>query len=396
MLTSVEYLEEEKEIYKLPERVAGKPMMRWGHKLMDKAIPGGVPIHSPGFHLIQGPSGSRKTTFVLNKIMDMHLSPGLPNGFKTFWWSVEQFMTQEHIFSMLQAMLATKVIIYNRFHPESNWNYLLGLFGSTVSSEIVSSISSAQYFQECLYIKERVYWLFSDGSVIPHESTGIPNPIAAIRETGRDAVMTAQFIKSMHRWPKDYTLTSEMLNGYRVANYCMMTMDIQAFGSSEHPIGEIRDARSFPSDNLDLSQKVWLDLAREVGGNCQFVIDHVTAFETGGSDYEKQKAFKPCLKQIVSEYPILLWVIIQDGVGNQRDYERYGRVYGSSGGDVLKQESTVNWRKRFYDRENHLYWDILDRPEKTRIGDHPSLAFMLAPYSGAYIGEAQLASKVLL
>lgn len=395
MLTAREYLDEEKEMYKLPPALAKLPPIRWGHSLMDRAIPGGIPIHSPGFHLIQGPSGARKTTFVLNKVMDMHLSTSIPKGFTTFWWSVEQFMTQEHVFSMLQAMLATKIIIYNRFHPESNWNYLLGLFGPDFSPEFVSSMSVSQYFEECFLVKERVHWLFSDGGIIPHEAMGTPDPIVAIREIGKDAVMTAQFIKSMHRWPKDYTLTPEMLNGYRVANHCLMTMRVKVFGSSEHANEDLRELRSFPSDNLNLSQQKWMELAKYANGNCQFVIDHVTAFETGGSDYEKQRAFKPFLKRIVAEYPILFWVIIQDGVGNQRDYERYGRVLGSSGGDVLKQESTVNWRKRFYDREKHLYWDVLERPEKTRIGDHPSLAFMLAPYSGAYIGEAQLASKVI-
>lgn len=390
MLTSSQYVEEECEIYKLPENLRVTHPVRFGHRLMDQAIPGGVSPYSPGFYLVQGPMGSRKTTFVLNMMINIHFSPHLPENFTTFWWNVESLMSQEHVQSMLRAMISTKIIIYKRYNPEYTWERILGEFhpDRLVRGKDYDNV----YSSICTCIKDRVGDLILNNSVFPKNLD--PNEI--VWPLKRDAVLSAQFIKSSIRFADDYTMSRDMHFAHMAAGYCMAAINFVTEGVSEHHKKDERKRRAFRTNDLDLSGKTWLKLAESVDGNCQFVIDHTTAFEIPGvSEYDKQRSTKPYLKAVIDEYPLLFWVVIQDGVGNQRDFERYGYVLGAAGGDVLGQEVNANWRKLRYDREKSLYWDVLQRPIKTRIGDHPAVAFMMAPISGAYIGEAQLASDVM-
>lgn len=389
MLSSREYVGEESEIYKLPEDLGVTHPIKFGHRIIDGAIPGGISPYSPGFYLVQGPMGSRKTTFVLNMIINMHFSPHLPKDFSTFWWNIESLMTQEQVQSMLRAMIATKIVVYKRFNPAYTWERILGEFHPNVRNP--DKDYSNEYDEISHGIKSEVSGLTLDNSRFPALD---PNEI--IWPIKRDAVLSAQFIKSSIRFTKDYTMSKDMMMGYLAAGFCMAVMDFYTEGTSEHSEKKVRNHRSFQSNNMELSGKRWLELAEAVNGNCQFVVDHVTAFELGGaSEYEKQRTLKPYLKSVIDEFPLLFWIVIQDGVGNQRDFERYGYVIGAAGGDPLGQEVNVNWRKLRYDREKSMYWDVLQRPMKTRVGDHPAVAFMLAPHSGAYIGEAQLASDVM-
>ena len=386
-------MKEENDIYKQTPGRETKEPIRFGHRRLDSAIPGGISVFSPGCHLVAGPSGSRKTTYVLNMIVNMLFSPHLPKGFKTYWWSIESLMTQEHVHSLLRSIIATRIVIYNKFDPMSSWERILGKFFSVTEDN--KKFKPDEFVEICLEIKERVWDVISDHSHIPTDINGIPDPAKAIWSLKRDVVQSAQFIKSSHRWSNNYTMTGDMFMGYLAAGYCMDAFAFYSEGTSEHSDKEIRAIRSFHSSNLDLSGERWLKDIEAVDGNCQLIIDHVTAFDSTESEYEKQRALKPKLKAIFDKYPLLIWVVIQDGVGNQRDLRQYGRTFGSMGGDVLRQEVNVNWRKRMYDDEKTPYWDVLERADKSRIGVHPALAFMLAPHSGAYIGEAQLASDVM-
>ena len=319
----------------------------------------------------------------------MFFSPHLPEGFRTYWWNVESLMTQEHIQSMLRSIIATKIVIYNKFNPHSSWEKILGEFYNSCNAP-----SQEEYSKVCSGIKVEVGRLISNHSFIPVDEHGIPDPGQAIWPFKRDAAQNAQFIKSSIRWPEEYTMPYDMYMGYLAAGYCMHAMDFISEGTSEYSDKKARDARAFKADDMEKSATQWLRLADEADGNCQFIIDHVTAFEMEGSEYEKQRAFKPCLKFVFEKYPILFWVVIQDGVGNQRDKQRYGYTMGSMGGDVLRQEVNLNWSKGRYDSDKSMYWDVLEKPVKSRIGVHPSLAFMMAPSSGAYIGEAQISRNV--
>lgn len=397
MLDSNTYFLEEAEIYKQTPGKETEAPVRFGHRELDKAIPGGVPIFTMGAHLVQGASGSRKTTFVLNMMLNMLFSPNLPKGFRTYWWSIESLMTQEHVMTLLRTMIATRIVTYKRFNYATSWELLLGDTHKDHKDYKEFKPGDVGRFREsCVGVKERVWSLISDHSVIPTDHLGSPDPIKSIRTLGKDVAQTAQFVKSWHKWRGKYMMPEELHVAHILAGYCMSAFDFYAQGTSEHANRETRAIRQFRSDNLKLVGEEWLKDARECDGNCQFVIDHVTAFEMSNtSEYEKQRALKPYLKAVFSEYPLLFWIIIQDGVGNQRDRQLYGRSFGSMGGDVLRQEVNVNWSKRLQD-ESNMHWDVLERPDKSRIGMHPALAFMVIPGSGAYIGEAQLASKVML
>jgi hypothetical protein len=390
LLSSREYVGEEDVIYKLRDGLGVTHPIRFGHKIIDGQIPGGISPYSPGFYLVQGPMGSRKTTFVLNMMINMHFSPHLPKDFTTFWWNVESLMTQEQVQSMLRAMIATKIVVYKRFNPEFTWERILGQFHPNVKDP--NKNYDLDYDAICAGIKNEVGSLILNNSRFPREM----DPDQIIWPIKRDAVLSAQFIKSGIRFPNDYVMSPDMYMAYITAGFCMAVINFYTEGTSEHSKRTVRKQRSFRSNDLELSGKRWLELAELVDGNCQFVVDHTTAFEIpGSSEYEKQRAIKPHLKAVIDEFPLLFWVVIQDGIGNQRDFERYGYVLGAAGGDVLGQEVNVNWRKLRYDREKSMYWDVLQRPIKSRVGDHPAAAFMLAPHSGAYIGEAQLASAVM-
>lgn len=368
-----------------------KEPILFGHRRLDSKIPGGISIFAPGCHLVAGPSGSRKTTFVLNMMVNMLFSPHLPKEFKTYWWSIESLMTQEHVHSLLRSIIATRIVVYNEFNPSSSWEKILGEFFSVKKKPFTHD----EYADACIGVKGRVWDLISDHSVIPTDVNGKPDPDRVIWPLKRDVAQSAQFIKSSHKWGDKYTMTPNMHLGYLAAGYCQAAFDFYAEGTSEHSDKAIRAIRQFVSSDLDKTGDRWLKDVEAVNGNCQFVVDHITAFETNTSEYEKQRAVKTKLKAVLNEFPLLFWVVIQDGVGNQRDLKQYGRTFGSMGGDVLRQEVNVNWRKRMYDDEKNPYWDVLERPDKSRIGVHPALAFMLVPDSGAYIGEAQLASEVM-
>ena len=393
MLSSRDYVKEEGDIYKQTPGRETKEPIRFGHRRLDSAIPGGISVFAPGCHLVAGPSGSRKTTFVLNMMVNMLFSPHLPSGFHTYWWSIESLMTQEHVHSLLRSIIATRIVIYNKFNPTSSWEKILGRFYAVTESD--KKFKPDMFAETCLGVKDRVWNLISDHSFIPLDANNIPDPDKAIWSLKRDVVQSAQFIKSFHKWRDNYTMTGDMFMGYIAAGYCMDAFDFYAEGTSEHSDKKTRAIRSFQASNLELAGDRWLSDVDGIDGNCQFVVDHVTAFDSKDSEYEKQRAFKPKLKAVFDKYPLLFWVIIQDGVGNQRDLRQYGRTFGSMGGDVLRQEVNVNWRKRMYDDEKTPFWDVLERADKSRIGVHPALAFMVAPHSGAYIGEAQKASDVM-
>lgn len=402
MLSSRDYVAQESDIYK---QVLGREMsnpVMFGHEILDRSIPGGIPIFSPGCHLIQGPSGSRKTTFVLNMMVNMLFSPNLPAGFKTYWFSIESLMTQEHVLTLLRAIIATRILIYNKFDGCSSWEKIMGKFHPSYDLSRFHDESmprdelEVEFSDECSMIKSRVWGVISNHRVIPVDESSAPDPIKSIWEIKRDVAQSAQFIKSSHRWPDRYTMSADMHLAYITAGYCMSAfVGLSSEGASEHSDKSERKVRQFRADSMPLSGDAWLDLARKSEGNCQFVVDHVTAFDGSESEFEKQRALKPYLKAVFAEYPLLFWLIIQDGVGNQRDRQIFGRSFGAMGGDVLRQEVNVNWSKRMYDEEKSLYWDVLEKADKSRIGVHPALAFMIAPNSGAYIGEAQKASNVV-
>ena len=402
MLSSRDYVAQEAEIYKqAPGREMAEPIL-FGHKLLDRAIPGGISIFSPGCHLIQGPSGSRKTTFVLNMLINMLFSPHLPRGFRTYWYSIESLMTQEHVLTLMRAMIATRILIYNKFNYRSSWEKIMGKFhpSNDLSRFHEDSMPrddrEVEFVDECSEIKSRVWDVIDNHDVIPTDPSGIPDPTKSIWEIKRDVAQSAQFIKSSHRWPDKYTMSADMHLAYITAGYCMSSfVGLFSEGASEYSNKVKRIENQFRADSMALSGASWLELARRLEGNCQFIVDHVTAFDGSESEFEKQRALKPYLKAVFAEYPLLFWLIIQDGVGNQRDRQIFGRSFGAMGGDVLRQEVNVNWSKRMYDEEKTPYWDVLEKADKSRIGVHPPLAFMIAPNSGAYIGEAQRASKVM-
>ena len=94
-----------------PQKNIGR-VVPWGFGLLDQALIAGVPINAGGMLGVYGIAGSRKTSFVINIIINQCLSGRIPPGYNIAYDTLESGMTIERIANIFLSILATKFLIY--------------------------------------------------------------------------------------------------------------------------------------------------------------------------------------------------------------------------------------------------------------------------------------------
>lgn len=338
----------------------------FGIKHVDEAFMAGVKPYSPQIIAIQGGSGARKTTLILNIIKNMCLSNTLIDNHRIIFDTLENGMTVERVFLALRQMVATQILIYE------------------------------YHLRECIPAnsdpREYLWWLFNQ----PLPSLGsrdlclMPTDTINGKETSI-CVLTADFVETFYR--EQIQMTERQLYAWQLAGQVIRDFPLEVFGTSEHPNFEEAERRSEDTTNIEASLKRWLKLAEEYGG-IQVISDHLGEYWFGRYvlPQEKQGQIVPYYARFVKTARCTLWAINQEGIGHQKDFRQLGIVYGSMGGDVLKSTAQLNWRVG-YNQFEDKYHMLLYTPVKGRRGSHPDLRLNIEPNSGCIFGDSQVAER---
>lgn len=333
---------------------------------VDQNLIAGVKPTSPQLNVIQGGGGARKTSLMLNFIINMCLSGKLSEGHLIVYDTLESGMTIERIILVLRCMVATKYMLYRRIlgikapHPDDDiLCYLNKLFDRSLPpvspEELLSQVTFVFNNQEIpeLAFKPDLIELFYKDKI---------------------------------------NLTANQLEAWLIAGDAVSLFPLEVYGISEHNNDDVATARSIDTTDHVASFERWLKLADEYS-SIQVISDYMQSYWTGSSDhYEKQKVIVPYYERFVKSSRSTLWVISQEGIGHQRDFNRSGEVLGSSGGDVLKNASQNNWRVS-YSKVNEPCKMILHAPVKSRRGNHPDLELMIEPNSGVIFGRSRIKGR---
>jgi len=321
-------------------------LVPFGYQLLDKSLTG-IPIDTGAIFQIQGYSGSRKTSAVLNFLINQCLSGRLPQGYHIAYDTLESGMTIERIRDIIWAMVATKYLIY--WH----WN-------ETQERDIVRMLSMG----------------------LPDKPVATLMLDVADKNGHRETILKPEFFRYGRR-------TQRQMEAIQMAGNVIRNWPIMVFGSSGHPDPEIRRQRTTPTWFLGPSIKRWQTLYEENNVR-EIVIDHVTeyVFDDNPTDFEIQRRVVPAVAGWQKATLGVAWMIIQVGVTSARESRREGVDMTATGGNIGERESTVTWTV-MYDQDDP-YFVRIKRPNKSRMGMHPDLAIKVEPNSGAFIGQATL------
>jgi hypothetical protein len=335
---------------------------RWGdpQKNIGKVVPFGicvvddnllgVPITSGGIIGIQGVPGSRKTTLLINIIINQCISGKLPPGYSIAIDTLETGMTIERYADVMVSILATKMIVY--WH----WN-------QTDEDDPVKLFSAGIPTMDFQDQVENVGMSYNGGKF------------------SRETVIRPEFLKLGLR-------TKRQHRAIRLAREIMSTWPVMIFGSSEHPDREIAIQRSTDTTNLVESFERWKKLSQEEGMK-ELTVDHIGeyVFSDNPSSYELQRRVVRAMAVWQKSAGGVGWAIVQIGVTAEREARQSGVKAYAAGGKALEAQAQLMWQVE-YDEENP-YAMKLKRPIKSRIGMHNTVAIPLDPMSGAFIGRAQ-------
>lgn len=368
-LTALEHVKTEQSTF-TPSQTEdfGLEIVPFGIYHVDSNLIMGVKPASPQLNVIQGGGGSRKTTLLLNIIINMCLSGKLPPGHKIIYDTLENGFTIERGMIVLRAIIATKYIIYMHYagyraiYAEENVSeYLNTLF----SLELPPTGDPAAFVQEITFT-----------------------------HSGREVCecsFTPDFIEAWYLGKVH--LTKKQTEAWIVAGEALRDFPIEFFGVSEHPNYDEAERRSTSTIMMEQSYERWCRLSEECL-SVQIIADYLQEYWLPGSNdhYQKQLAFTPWFSRFIKEKRKTVWVVSQEGIQHQKDFSRSGFVYGSSGGDVLKNASQNNWRVS-YTKETSPYTMTLHSPVKSRRGNHPDLTLLIEPNSGAIFGKSKIAER---
>ncbi len=157
-LSAYDYVVTEEESLTKPKPDTGKVFnpVPTGIYHVDQALTMGIEPDTQGIYQVQGGMGSRKTTFILNVIMNQLISGQLPSDHLIVWWSLETSMTVERIQLILRCMIASKILIYCRYVPGAS---LEALFTKNVP-EIKEACTQGEYLAQANAIRDNVRALF--------------------------------------------------------------------------------------------------------------------------------------------------------------------------------------------------------------------------------------------
>lgn len=330
---------------------------------LDLAFPAGVKPTSPQLNVIQGGSGARKTSLMLNIILKMCLSGNLPEDHIILYDTLENGMTIERLILTLRCMVATLFIIYKQWlrpdMPSGDVReYLNKLFAIPLPilppQEIIGKCLSPDGLPECVF--------------------------------------TVDFIELWYR--KKIRMTPNQIEAWLIAGDVVSLFPLEVFGVSEHYDREEAARRSIDTADIEQAFSRWLRFAGS-HHSVQVISDYLTAYWIGSGDsdhYAKQKIITPYYDRFVKSTRNTLWAINQEGVGHQREFRNVGKVLGSSGGDVLMSASQNNWRVSYNNAEDPYHF-TLHSPVKSRRGNHGDIKCMIEPKSGVIFGRSMLADR---
>lgn len=308
----------------------------------------GVPIDTGAVFGIQGEPGARKTTFVLNIIVNQCLSQKLPPGYHICIDTLESGMTIERYADIILAIVATKILIYRHWQHTDEDNILR---------------------------------LLAKG--LPHNNTQ-----TLVEECGQE--FNGRFVRETVLRPEFFRYgrrTKRQLEAINLAKAIVRTWPIMIFGVSEHPDHEIAKKRTTATMNLAKSLRRWIQLSEKEHMR-QLVIDHMQEyiFPDHPSDYDLQKRVVGTVKSWQKPIRGVAWIISQIGVTSAREARSSGVDAYAVGGKVLEAEAQYMGQVKY--KKDSPYYMELTRPVKSRIGMHASLGIPLEPNSGAFIGAA--------
>lgn len=346
----------EREAYTPPPEDPSLKRVPFGIAHLDAAFPRGVKPWSPQIYAMQGDGGARKTSLVLNLLINQHLSRMMPEGLATSVDSLETGMTIERYAMVMKCMLATKIMIYEQWTGSQDGDTLWSLVNRELPQKTPEQI------------------------------------LAGVRRGDTehtDCIMYPDFIESWYAGQPDYKMSHRQHDAWERAGEEIATWRIFIFGVSEHHDDAERARRYTETTNIQRSFDRWLKLSKEEEVR-QIVVDFVQEYfiESTGNLYEKQLVVTPFLSEWCRRTSGTMWVISQESITNVRDARgKYGEPLGSAGGNILRAASQTNVRCEYFKRKNP-HWLTLRSPLKGRRGHYPDLGLMIDPMSGVIFGKS--------
>ncbi len=355
MLTAREAVETEGDAFTPPPGDARRNRVPFGIYHLDLAFVRGIKPLSPQIIAIQGGSGHRKTTSMINILINQILSGKLPPSMTIGMDMLESGMTMERLILIMECIVATKIMIYEHHTGSQGGHGLWALFNRNLP-------------------------LRSDPQdlLLPIMTEGKP-----------DINLNPDYLEACYAAQPGFKLSPRQLDAFDRAAGAVHDFPIIVFGVSEHYDDDIRAERYTDSALLSDSLERWL-ACTEQHGMRQLVIDYIQEYSIPGvhDHYKKQLHAVPVISEWAKETGSTAWVLSQEGITHQRDARSYdGEVLGSSGGDILKSQSQLNLRVEYRPKQNP-YWTLLFAPVKARRGNFGTVGIPTEPFSGAFFGRS--------
>lgn len=328
---------------------------------IDDAFGMGVEPTVAQMYGIQGQGGARKTSFVLNIIINQCLSGTLPENHRIIIDTLENGMSIERYLMTMRMIIATKILIYERW------------------SELKCKPTDTGAQEYC--------WKLFNQTIPPLPASTLINETSTIIN-GQKVTMCIFTVDNIKLWYRGKLFfTEEQLYAWDLAGEAMVDFPVEVFGVSEHPDGEKAAERSDDTIVLEEAEKRWAAIAEH--NSVQLIVDYVQEFFVRGQSeyYDKLLVILPHLSAFVKQTRSTVWVISQETISNDAEFRRSGRVLGAQGGNSLRNACQTNWRID-YQKDSDKYHIRLFAPVKSRRGNHGDLLLNVEPMSGALFGQS--------
>lgn len=366
-LWAKQYVETAQEVYRYTPEEKQYARVPFGIYHMDIAFPSGIRPLAPQLNVIQGGGGTRKTTFFLNLLIRMCLSGTLHPDHVIAIDTLENGMTVEAYLQAMQRMMAELQLIVG------HWTgYTCMLPGETP--------------------RKYLWRLLLEGLEGQDAATLVHGPKVTLNNRQVSACcFTSDFVEQYYN--ETMYMDERQQYAWYIAGEALKDFPVMVHGVSEHRNDEEAQRRSDITTNIEERFEAWMDLARQYY-KPQIVSDYLQEYWTSESSdhYYKQKVITPWYARYVKEARATLWAISQEGIGHQKEFIKSGVVFGSSGGDVLKNASQNNWRVSYW-KDTDPYHVILHAPVKSRRGNHGDLELMISPTSGLIFGKSKVVER---
>lgn len=341
---------------------------RWGKKrpsgyivpsgiyLVDKSI-GGIRVKAGGINGVYGIEGSRKTSIVMNIVINQCLSGLLPEGYKIEWDTLESGMTIERVSEIMVCMIASRYITYWNATgiKETDYRTLLKKVPDCNPIELINSV---------------------------------PTVVDGSNEPLRENAIKTDFLET------DRTFwTQNQKDAIEVAKSLVARFPVFICGVSEDEDEDRAEEKTTITSDLEVAKKRWYEYADKHGVR-QIIVDHINEFQFDdqNEDYGAMLKVVPVMVQWQKKWKGLIWSIAQTGTGQRTTYRNASGDYPTAlGGPRLAMTADNMWYVKYH--EDHPFWVKMYHP-KGRRGKHKPLAIPIDPDSGAMIGRSKFLSSI--